>query len=147
MINPTLATALAEVVDLIPRKVRTVIYAAAVVVALLAIAAQGVTDIWFPELDDRVDATTARVVAACLFIVGALGFAYRPTRASLEQLQPAEPADEAVYTQEALARTIATLTGAGYSLDAAVDAVMAGNLSVLNRPAEPASPEDVRASE
>lgn len=127
----TLRTALAEVVDLIPRKVRTVIYAVAVVVALLAIAAQGVTDIWFPELDDRVDATAARVVAACLFVVGALGFAYRPTRATLEPLPPAESAYEALYAQEAQARTIATLAGAGYRRDTAVQAVQSADFGVL----------------
>lgn len=147
MTNPVIRTALAEVVDFIPRKGRTVIYAVAVVIALLAIAAQGLTDIWFPELDDRVDATAARVVAACLFVVGALGFAYRPTRAGLEPLSPVEPDDEAVYVQEALARTIATLTGAGYNHADSVNAVMAGDLTVLNRPVEPASPEDVRPSE
>lgn len=132
---PAVRTALEEIVELIPRKVRTALYVTAVVVALAAFAAQRVVVVWWPELDTRVDATVADITTGALFLIGVLGTAYRPTRAG-QVLALAEPVDEAVYAQEALARTIAMLTGAGYSQAAAVDAVMTGDLKVLNRSAD-----------
>ncbi|MEU4386565.1 hypothetical protein [Promicromonospora sp. NPDC023805] len=122
-LNPQFRAALAEIAEIIPRKVRTVVYAAAVGIALLAFATQRVVAVWWPELDARVDATAADVVAAALFIVGVLGFAYRPTRTD----QPRPPAEldvlDAAHVQEAQARTIATLVGAGWPRDAAAAAV------------------------
>jgi uncharacterized membrane protein len=130
-LDVTVRTALAEVVELIPRKVRTALYVAAVAVALLAFASQRVVAVWWPQLDVRVDATVADVVTACLFLIGLLGTAYRPTLT--DHLQPADAGYEALYAQEAQARTIQTLTAAGYDHAAAVDAVQAGDLSRLTR--------------
>jgi len=129
----TVRTALEEIVELIPRKVRTALYVTAVVLALAAFAAQRVVGVWWPELDTRVDTTVADVTTGALFLIGVLGTAYRPTRT--DQALPAADLDalDGAHAQEALARTIATLTAAGYTHDAAVEAVMAGDLSVLNR--------------
>ncbi|MFI6428459.1 hypothetical protein [Promicromonospora sp. NPDC050880] len=130
MTTPTIRTALAEVVELIPRKVRTALYVAAVVVGALALAAQRLVPIWVPELDARVDATVADVTAGALFLLGALGTAYRPTRTD-QALSPVEDAYEAVYAQEAQARAVATLKGAGFGHAEAVDAVQSGDLRRL----------------
>lgn len=119
----TVRTALEEVVELIPRKIRTALYVAAVVVAALAFAAQRVVGIWMPELDTRVDATVADVVTAVLFLLGILGTAYRPTRTD-GLLPPIVPdALDAAHIAEVRARTIDTLVHAGWTPDQAAAAV------------------------
>lgn len=136
-LNVTVRAALEEIVELIPRKVRTGLYVAAVVVGALALAAQRLVPIWLPEMDVRVDATVADVAAGALFLLGVLGTAYRPTRTD-QALPLAAPVDEAAYELEVRARTIQTLTDAGYGHGVAVDAVTAGDLTILNRRSEDA---------
>ena len=132
LMTGTLRTALAEVVDLIPRKLRTALYVAAVVVGALALAAQRLVPIWLPELDTRVDATCADVTAGALLLLGVLGTAYRPTRA---QLLPVVPdALDIATAQEYRARTIETLINTGWPHAKAVAAVEADDFKLLTRP-------------
>lgn len=117
MANPnlTVTAVLDELAELVPAKVRTVLYAAALVVALLALAAQWAVGIWWPELDGRVDQTTAGVLAAALLVVGALGTAYRPTRGALPDVYPAARFDvgDQVITAGGLAGVV-TIVNADY---------------------------------
>ena len=116
--------AFAEVIDLIPQRARTVIYVAAVAVAVMAFVAKRMASIWWPEVNDQVDATVADVVTAALFVIGLLASSYRPTRSELIPIGPLEPSHlELAQAQEAQARTIATLIPNGWSKDEATAAV------------------------
>lgn len=117
-------TAFAEVIDLIPRGMRTAIYVGAVALALAALTAQRIVAIWWPQYQDQTDATVAEIMPWALFVIGVLGAAYRPRRPELGMLQPVEPGPlELARAQEAQANTIATLSANGWSKDEATQAV------------------------
>lgn len=116
-------TAFAEVIDLIPRRLRTAFYVGAVALAVAALAAQRIVAIWWPRYGDQVDATVAEILPWALFVIGVLGAAYRP-RPGLGTLEPIEPGPlELAHAQESQARTVATLMGNGWNKDEATQAV------------------------
>lgn len=116
-------TAFAEVIDLIPRRLRTAFYVGAVALALAALAAQRMVSIWWPQYGDQVDATVAEILPWALFVIGVLGAAYRP-RPGLGTLEPIQPSPlELAQAQESQARTVATLMVNGWDKDEATTAV------------------------
>lgn len=123
-------TAFAEVVDLIPPKVRTGISVGSVVVAIAALGSMRIVSIWWPEGREQVEATVAEVVPWLLFVGGVVGAAYRPTRNELGALQPMpEPGPlELARTQESAAVTIATLCANGWTKDEATAVVQQQSL-------------------
>ena len=70
----------ADVVELIPQKARVALYVSAVALAVVALAAQRVVAIWWPEGQQQVDATVAEIIPWALVVIGGLGTAYRPGR-------------------------------------------------------------------
>lgn len=117
-------TAFAEVLDVIPPKVRTAIAIAAVLVAVVALGAQQIAAIWWPEGIERVDATVAKIVPWMLFVIGVVSTAYRPTRGDAGPLQQLDPGPlEMARAQESAASTIAMLSVNGWSKDEAIAAV------------------------
>lgn len=65
----------------VPPQVRTVVYFTALIVAFLGILVTGYVEIFQPaELADQVNEFVGVVNRALLFLAGALGVAYRPTR-------------------------------------------------------------------
>lgn len=64
----------------VPDAVRTVVYVVGLAVGALAILAGQVGPVWWPEASEQIDATVQGVTKTVLFIAGALGVAYRPTR-------------------------------------------------------------------
>lgn len=115
--------AFAEVIDLIPRGMRTAIYVGAVALALAALTAQRIVAIWWPQYQDQTDATVAEIMPWALFVIGVLGAAYRPRRpeVGLRQFEPGPL--ELARAQESAASTIATLSANGWSKDEATAAV------------------------
>lgn len=119
----TVRSAFADVLDVIPPRLRTAIAVAAVVVAVLALGAQQIVAIWWPEGREQVDATVARIVPWMLFVIGVVTTAYRPTRGEIAA-RVVEPGPlEMARAQEAQANTIATLSAHGWSKDEATSAV------------------------
>lgn len=119
----TVRSAFADVLDVIPPKLRTAIAVTAVIVAVLALGAQQIVAIWWPEGREQVDATVARIVPWMLFVIGAVTTAYRPTRGDIAA-RVLEPGPlEVARAQEAQANTIATLSANGWSKDEATTAV------------------------
>lgn len=119
-------TAFAEVVDLIPPKVRTGISVGSVVVAIAALGSMRIVSIWWPEGREQVEATVAEVVPWLLFVGGVVGAAYRPTRNEYATIEPQPvvptPLDLA-RAQESSASTIAMLSANGWNKDEALLAV------------------------
>lgn len=116
--------AFAEVIDLIPRRLRTAFYVGAVALALAALGAQRIVAIWWPRYHDQVDATVAEILPWALFVIGVLGATYRPRRPELGVLQPIEPGPlELAQAQGVQAQTVTTLMGNGWDKDEAVTAV------------------------
>lgn len=66
--------------DLVPVKLRSAVYWTALAVAALAILAVGQVDVWAPQYSDRLAESWDRIDDWLLFVTGALGVAYRPTR-------------------------------------------------------------------
>lgn len=140
--------ALADVVELIPQRARVTLYVAAVGLAVVALAAQRVVAIWWPEGREQVDATAAEILPWALFVIGLLGTAYRPGRgespgAVVNVLNPpAEPGHlELAKAQEAQAQTVATLMANGWTREAAVSAVTRNELlAVGESPGAPIRP-------
>lgn len=133
-------TMIGELAELIPARARTAVYAAAIAVALLALAVQWVAAIWWPELDDRVDRTTAGVVAVALLVVSVLATAYRPTRGELPTAEAVPILSDAVdlaHIQATRAQTIQTLVRTGWSHEAAVAAVDADDFTKLGASVRP----------
>jgi hypothetical protein len=119
----TVRTAFADVLDVIPPKLRTAIAVAAVIVAVLALGAQQIGAIWWPDGREQVDATVAKIVPWMLFVIGVVSTAYRPTRGELAS-RVIEPGPlELARAQEATASTIATLSANGWSKAEAITAV------------------------
>ncbi len=119
----TVRTAFADVLDVIPPKLRTAIAVAAVIVAVLALGAQQIVAIWWPDGREQVDATVAKIVPWMLFVIGVVSTAYRPTRGELAA-RVIEPGPlELARAQEATASTIATLSANGWSKEEAITAV------------------------
>jgi hypothetical protein len=116
-------TAFAEVIDLIPRRLRTAFYAGAVALAIAALAAQRMVSIWWPRYGDQVDATVAEILPWALFVIGVLGVGYRqrPVHGTLAPIEPGPL--ELAQAQEMQARTVATLMGNGWNKDEATQAV------------------------
>lgn len=127
--------AFAEVVELIPQKARVTLYVVAVGLALVALAAQRVVVIWWPDGRDQVDATVAEIMPWVLFVIGLLGTAYRPGRGESPGAvvnvinAPHEPGHlELAKAQEAQAQTVATLMANGWTREAALAAVTRNEL-------------------
>ena len=66
--------------ELVPKKLRTAVYFTALAVAALGILAVGQVDVWAPQYSARIDESWDRIDDWLLFVTGALGVAYRPTR-------------------------------------------------------------------
>src|SRR5690606_41271126 len=66
----------ADVVELIPQKARVALYVSAVALAVVALAAQSVVAIWWPEVQHQVDATVAEIIPWELVEIGCLGTAH-----------------------------------------------------------------------
>lgn len=116
-------TAFAEVIDLIPRRLRTASYVGAVALALATLTVQRIVAIWWPQVQDQVDATAAEILPWALFVIGVLGAAYRPHK-ERGVLAPIEPGPlELAQAQETQARTVATLMDKGWDKDEATTAV------------------------
>jgi hypothetical protein len=116
--------ALADVVELIPTRMRFVLYILAVALAVSALAAQRVVAIWVPEYRDQVEATVAEILPWALFVIGVLGTAYTPTSPNYGMLPPAEPGPyEVARAQATQAQTVATLMANGWSKEEASAAV------------------------
>lgn len=117
-------TAFAEVVDLIPPKVRTGISVGSVVVAIAALGSMRIVSIWWPEGREQVEATVAEVVPWLLFVGGVVGAAYRPTRNEIGMLPPAPTSPlEMAKAQESAASTVVMLASNGWEKDEAIAAV------------------------
>jgi FAD/FMN-containing dehydrogenase len=115
--------AFADVIDLIPRGLRTAFYVGAVALALATLTVQRITAIWWPQVQDQVDATAAEILPWALFVIGVLGAAHRPRR-GLGTLVPLEPGPlELAQAQESQARTVGHLMANGWDKDQATTAV------------------------
>ena len=66
--------------DLVPAGLRSAVYWTALAVAALAILAVGQVDVWAPQYSGRLAESWDRIDDWLLFVTGALGVAYRPTR-------------------------------------------------------------------
>lgn len=66
--------------DVVPAGLRTAVYWTALAVAALAILAVGQVDVWAPQYSERLAESWDRIDDWLLFVTGALGVAYRPTR-------------------------------------------------------------------
>lgn len=115
--------ALADVVELIPQRMRFVLYILAVAVAVSALVAQRVVSIWVPEYKDQVDATVAEILPWVLFVIGVLGTAYTPTKPSYGPLVVDPGPYEVAQAQATQAQTVATLMANGWSREEASVAV------------------------
>lgn len=119
----TVRSAFADVLDVIPPKLRTAIAVAAVVVAVLALGAKQIVAIWWPEGREQVDATVAEVVPWMLFVIGVVTTAYRPTRGDIAA-RVVEPGPlELARAQESTASAVAMLSANGWSKEEAITAV------------------------
>lgn len=117
-------TAFAEVLDVIPPKVRTAIAITAVLVAVVALGAQQIAAIWWPEGMERVDATVAKIVPWMLFVIGVVSTAYRPTRNEIGMVPPTPTSPlEMAKAQESAASTVVMLASNGWEKDEAIAAV------------------------
>jgi hypothetical protein len=115
--------AIADVVELIPTRMRFVLYILAVALAVSALAAQRVVSIWVPEYQEQVDATVAEILPWALFVIGVLGTAYTPTSPNYGPL-PVDPGPyEVAQAQATQAQTVATLMANGWSKEEASVAV------------------------
>jgi hypothetical protein len=129
-------TAFAEVIDLIPRRLRTAFYVGAVALALATLTVQRIVAIWWPQVQAQVDATAAEILPWALFVIGVLGAAYRQHGTPA----PVEPGPlEVAHAQESQARTVATLMGNGWNKDEATKAVTRQTLLPTGEGAENAS--------
>lgn len=140
--------AFAEVVELIPQRARVALYVAAVGMAVLALAAQRVVTIWWPDGAEQVNATVAEIMPWALFLIGLLGTAYRPGRGESPGAivnvinQPGESSPlELAQTQERQAQTVATLMANGWTKSEATETVTQNALL-----AKGDSPGDLRMS-
>jgi hypothetical protein len=116
--------AIADVVELIPNRIRLVLYILAVCLAVAALAAQRVVAIWVPEYQEQVDATVAEILPWALFVIGVLGTAYTPNQPNYGLLPPAEPGPyEVAQAQATQAQTVATLMANGWTKEEASVAV------------------------
>jgi hypothetical protein len=116
--------AIADVVELIPTRMRFVLYILAVALAVLALAAQRVVSIWVPTYADQVDATVAEILPWALFVIGVLGTAYTPTSPPQGQQLVVDPGPyEVARAQATQAQTVATLMANGWSKEEASVAV------------------------
>jgi hypothetical protein len=116
--------AIADVVELIPTRMRFVLYILAVALAVLALAAQRVVSIWVPGYQDQVDATVAEILPWVLFVIGVLGTAYTPTSPPSYGPLPVDPGPyEVAQAQATQAQTVATLMANGWSKEEASVAV------------------------
>lgn len=116
--------ALADVVELIPQRMRFVLYILAVGLAVSALAAQRVVAIWWPEYRDQVDATVAEILPWALFVIGVLGTAYTPTKPNYGLLPSLDPTPyEVAQAQATQAQTVATLMANGWTKEEASVAV------------------------
>ena len=117
-------TAFAEVIDLIPRRLRTSFYVGAVALALATLTTQRIVKIWWPQVQDQVDATAAEILPWALFVIGVLGAAYRPKHNERARVGLLEPGPlELAQAQGVQAQTVSTLMGQGWEKDEAVTAV------------------------
>lgn len=66
--------------DLVPKKLRTVVYFTALAVAALAFLVADQAAVWAPQYADQLAESWDRLDNWLLFITAALGVAYRPTR-------------------------------------------------------------------
>lgn len=116
--------AIADVVELIPQRMRFVLYILAVCLAVAALAAQRVVAIWWPEYREQVDATVAEILPWVLFVIGVLGTAYTPTQPNYGLLPPVDPGPyEVAQAQATQAQTVATLMANGWTKEEASAAV------------------------
>lgn len=134
--------AIADVVELIPQRMRFVLYILAVCLAVAALAAQRVVAIWWPEYREQVDATVAETLPWVLFVIGVLGTAYTPTQPSYGLLPPYEPGHlELAQAQEHQANAMATLMANGWTKEDARAAVTRNELlSTGESPGGPVRP-------
>jgi hypothetical protein len=66
--------------ELVPDTLRSGVYWSALTVAALAFLIAGQADVWAPQYADRIAESWDQLDNWFLFITGALGVAYRPTR-------------------------------------------------------------------
>lgn len=78
--QPIIELDTSELGVLIPARVRTIAYATAFTLGILAAAAGEIVPLWVPEHADAVAQTVARIASVVALVTGALGTAYRPTR-------------------------------------------------------------------
>lgn len=74
--NPAPQVNLGEV---IPKRLRTWIYAAGAVLALVTWLASEVTQIWLPDYAEQIVMTANRVLAFAAIVTGGTGATYRPS--------------------------------------------------------------------
>ena len=66
----------------VPNRIRTIAYVAGLVIATLAVLVIGLADVWLgADLAGKVRESVGVVTAATALVTGALGVAYRPTKA------------------------------------------------------------------
>jgi hypothetical protein len=66
--------------DVVPAGLRTAVYWTALALAALGLLAVGQVDVWAPQYADRLAESWDRIDDWLLFVTGAVGVAYRPTR-------------------------------------------------------------------
>lgn len=65
--------------ELVPKRLRTWIYAAGVIIGVATWLVAEITVIWLPEYSDQIIQTSNRILVVVTLVTGGLGTAYRPS--------------------------------------------------------------------
>lgn len=65
--------------EVMPKRLRTWVYVAGAVLALLTWLTSEITQIWLPDYSEQIMQTANRVLAACAIATGGTGATYRPS--------------------------------------------------------------------
>lgn len=65
--------------DVMPKRLRTWVYVAGAVLALLTWLVSEITQIWLPDYSEQIMQTANRILAACAIATGGTGATYRPS--------------------------------------------------------------------
>jgi hypothetical protein len=121
--------AFAGVVEIIPRRAQLALQVGAVAIAVVALAAQRIVAIWWPEYRPQVDATVAEILPWAMFVAGVIGAAYSPKRGELLEPIPHVPSHvELAQAQDLQAKTMATLMANGWTKSEATEVVTQNSL-------------------